>query len=165
MATFPAPRQILLEPGGYEDLDAVMAVMDDAFPPCFGERWSRSQVSGVLPLTGVRLLLAHDGDADSPIVGFALWRTISDESELLLLAVHTSAQGNGLGRALLEDFAEQAQADGAMRLHLEVRDGNPANHLYASEGFVVAGRRRDYYRGIDGERHDALTYVRMIAAE
>ncbi|MBW0145579.1 GNAT family N-acetyltransferase [Sphingomicrobium clamense] len=163
MATSPVPREILLEPGGWEDIDAVMAVMDDAFPPCFGERWSKSQIAGVLPLTGVRLLLAHDGGAEAPIVGFALWRTVSDESELLLLAVHTSAQGQGLGRALLEDFAEQAIADGATRLHLEVRDGNPANRLYASEGFDVAGRRRAYYRGVDGERHDALTYVRMVS--
>ena len=77
MATHPAPREILLEPGGYEDIDAVMAVMDDAFPPCFGERWSRSQVSGVLPLSGVRLLLAHDGGADAPIVG-ATTEAISD---------------------------------------------------------------------------------------
>ena len=165
MATHPAPREILLEPGGYEDIDAVMAVMDDAFPPCFGERWSRSQVSGVLPLNGVRLLLAHDGGADAPIVGFALWRTVSDESELLLLAVHTTAQGHGLGRALLEDFVEQAGADGATRLHLEVRDGNPANQLYSSEGFNVAGRRRDYYRGMEGERHDALTYVRTMSVQ
>lgn len=162
MATFPAPRPILLEPGGYEDIDAVMAVMNDAFPPCFGERWSRSQVTGVLPLQGVRLLIAHDGGAQAPIVGFALWRTVSDESELLLLAVHSSVQGNGIGRALLEDFVEQAQAYGASRLHLEVRDGNRANSLYASEGFAVAGRRRDYYRGLQGERHDALTYVRNV---
>ena len=162
MATYPAPREVLLEQGSYKDLDAVMAVMDDAFPPCFGERWSRSQVSGVLPLTGVRLLLVHDGGAEAPIVGFALWRTVSDESELLLLAVHPSAQRHGLGRVLLEGFATKAIADGATRLHLEVRDGNPANRLYASEGFTIAGRRRDYYRGRDGEQHDALTYVRMI---
>ena len=160
MATSPAPRQILVEPGGYDDLDAVMAVMEGAFPPCFGERWSKAQVTGVLPLTGVRMTVAHEGNHDSPVVGFAIWRTVSDESELLLIAVHPCAQGHGLGRAMLEDFIEQAEADGATRLHLEVRDGNPANALYASEGFTLAGRRRAYYRGVEGERHDALTYVR-----
>lgn len=157
MATSPAPRPILLADGDYEDIDAVMAVMDAAFPPCFGERWSKSQVTGVLPLTGVRLRLARDGSGPR---GFAIWRTISDESELLLIAVHPDAQGQGIGHALVEDFLVGAGREGAARLHLEVRDGNPAGRLYESFGFEQAGRRRAYYRGVDGVRHDALTYVR-----
>lgn len=107
-------------------------------------------------MKGVSLLLAeHSGGA----VGFALMRVIADEAELLLLAVDRQAQGKGVGSTMLDHFVAVARAGGASHLHLEVRDGNSAVALYDAAGFKPAGRRRDYYKGFDGERHDALTLV------
>ncbi|MGQ0661635.1 GNAT family N-acetyltransferase [Sphingosinicella sp.] len=145
--------------GGLADLPAVMAVMDDSFDPRFGEAWTASQCAGLLPLPGVWLALARNGDE---IVGFSLSRIIIDEAELLLLAVRHAQQGRGIGGALLADFASAAIARGAGRLHLEVRDGNLAARLYEQAGYSLAGRRRDYYLGVDGGRYDALTLMKKV---
>jgi ribosomal-protein-alanine N-acetyltransferase len=40
-----------------------------------------------------------------------------------------------------------------------VRDGNPAIHMYRHAGFSPIGRRRNYYRGLDGSQFDALTFA------
>ena len=130
--------------------------MTGAFQPCFGEAWTRSQCAGILPMSGVRLTLAEDRGG---VHGFSLARTVADEAELLLIAVDPGSQGRGIGLALLQDFIAHALSQGAHRLHLEVRDGNPAVQLYRDAGFVTAGRRRNYYRGPEGEHYDALTLV------
>ncbi|MGI8704214.1 MAG: ribosomal protein S18-alanine N-acetyltransferase [Sphingomicrobium sp.] len=147
---------VSLVAGGADDLDSVMSIMTAAFPACYGEAWTRSQCAGILPMTGVRLMLAQNG---ADVVGFSLHRTIADDSELLLLAVTPSARARGIGRHLLEHFIEDAKGNGAARIHLEVRDGNPAIRLYEAAGFVQSNRRRNYYRGRGGERFDALTFL------
>lgn len=146
---------IAIRSGGHDDLDGVVAVMDAAFDSRFGERWTRSQCAGILPMSGVDLRLAHD--ASARIIGFTLSRVVGDEAELLLLAVAPAFQKRGVGRTLLRDFVTRADHFGAHQLHLEVRDGNPALALYDSAGFDVAGRRPGYYHGPGGELHDALT--------
>jgi len=156
MSTAPVPpAPIVLAPGGVGDLDAVMAIMLGAFAAHFGEGWSKSQCAGILPLGGVTLTLARDPEGMAR--GFALVRAVADEAELLLLAVDRPSQGMGVGSELLRDFIRSEQAMGRTLLHLEVRDGNPAVALYERYGFRPIGRRRDYYRGIDGTRHDAVT--------
>lgn len=149
-------HDVRLRPGGHDDLDEVMRIMTAAFDPCFGEAWTRTQCAGILPLQGVGLTIA---EGDEGPCGFALVRRVADEAELLLLAVSPSKQRCGVGRALLRHFIDSARADGASRLHLEVRDGNPANALYLAHGFHPAGRRMAYYRGLGGERFDAITLV------
>ncbi|WP_051504305.1 ribosomal protein S18-alanine N-acetyltransferase [Sphingomonas jaspsi] len=149
-----APDMILLRAGHVEDLDAVMAIMNRSFDPCFGEAWTRSQCSGILPMPGVTLTIAA---LDGAPVGFALARTVLDESELLLLAVDPDHHGRGAGKALLEHFTGHSRSLGARHIHLEVRDGNTAIRLYQQAGYELVGRRRDYYKAQDGQRYDALT--------
>ena len=152
----PSPVHVRMRQGGVDDLDSVMRIMGAAFQPCFGEGWTRSQCAGILPMGGVTLIIAED---DSGVAGFALARAVADEAELLLIAVDPARQRSGIGDALLQDFIASARAAGARQLHLEVRDGNPAVELYRAAGFLPAGRRRNYYRGPGGERHDAVTLM------
>jgi ribosomal-protein-alanine N-acetyltransferase len=147
---------IRLLDGRLDDLGAVMRVMTDAFADRFGEAWTRSQCAGILPMSGVRLTLAHDG---TDVVGFSLYRTVAGDAELLLLAVSPKSRRQGVGRTLLVRFVEAARREGAEKIHLEVRDGNPAICLYESAGFEKANRRRNYYKGRDGDQFDALTFV------
>jgi ribosomal-protein-alanine N-acetyltransferase len=137
-------------------LDGVMSVMTAAFGDSYGEAWTRSQCAGILPMEGVTLVVATSG---ADLLGFALYRIVLDDAELLLLAVSPSAQGNGVGRKLLSQFVDDAKKKGASKIHLEVRDGNRAIRIYEAAGFAAAGRRRNYYRGADGRQHDALTFV------
>lgn len=148
---------VTLDQGGADDLDSVMTVMGGAFADRYGEAWTRSQCAGILSMSGVRLVLAHDDDGK--IVGFSLYRTVVDDAELLLLAVDPAAQRRGVGKTLLQGFIEDSRSRGADRIHLEVRDGNPAVQLYKAAGFEQANRRTNYYRGRGGGAFDALTFV------
>lgn len=160
MSSVPT-ETIRLVDGSSGDLPAVMTIMNAAFQPRFGEAWTRSQCAGILPMAGVSLILAQDNGNEQP-VGFSLFRTIADEAELLLLAVVPDHQGRGIGRLLLEQFVERARAAGANRVHLEVRDGNPAVRMYGLAGFRPAGRRSNYYRGSDGRQYDAITLAHAL---
>jgi len=149
----------IITDGDIRDLDAMMSVMDSSFDPMFGEAWTASQCAGLLPMPGVWLRLATERDH---VAGFALARVVGNEAELLLLAVTIEWQGRGIGRLLVQDFADTAAARGADKLFLEVRDGNPAVRLYKGFGFREIGRRPKYYTGRDGQVYDALTLQKSV---
>jgi ribosomal-protein-alanine N-acetyltransferase len=152
-----AASPISVSEGGILDLDAVMRVMEDSFDPSYGEAWTAPQCAGLMPMPGVWLSLARDGDG---VIGFALGRLVADEAELLLLGVKRASQRIGAGELLVQRFVSVARAKGAKRLHLEVRDGNHAVKLYARAGFSPVGRRKNYYTGRDGQIYDALTLAK-----
>jgi [ribosomal protein S18]-alanine N-acetyltransferase len=156
MATPALADEIRIEPGSPGQMDSVMSVMDRAFGKKFGEAWTRSQLSGILPMAGVFLMLARDG-ATGGVVGFSLFRTVADESELLLIAVLPSEHRRGIGTRLLDHFLDRAHRDKLARVHLEVRDGNPAIGMYRAAGFSPVGRRRNYYHATNGKTYDAIT--------
>ena len=148
-----------LRRGAAADLGVVEAIMADAFDPRFGEAWTRSQCTGVLALPGVWLMLA---ERDGRSAGFAMARVVLDEAELLLLAVRPGERRRGVGAALLRAVVDDARDRGVAQLHLEVRAGNEATHLYRAFGFAKVGERRRYYRGRDGDHFDAQTFRRAI---
>ena len=146
-----------------DDLDRIMAVMEAAFDPAFGEAWTRRQVGDSLTLPNTHYLLAGpDGGPPAegePAVGFALSRGAMDEEELLLIAVAPAYRGRGIGEGLLVRFIAEARARGAERLFLEMREGNPAESLYRRHGFTNIGRRRHYYRRGSAAPLDAITFA------
>jgi [ribosomal protein S18]-alanine N-acetyltransferase len=151
------PAGVRIAEGGLADLDAVMGVMRDSFDSAYGEAWTAPQCAGLLPMPGVWLSLAREGDR---VIGFALSRAVLGEAELLLLAVARPDQGRGIGALLLDRFVTLSREKGVEEVHLEVREGNPALHLYRRAGFREVGRRRNYYSGSDGRLFDALTLSR-----
>ena len=146
-----------------DDIDRIMAVMEAAFDPAFGEAWNRRQVEDALTMGNCHYrLIAPDGgapEAGEMAAGFFMSRTGFDEEELLLFAVDPAFRRRGLGESLLRSFADAARQRGARRLILEMRKGNPAEALYRRFGFGQIGERRDYYRVPDGGRIDALTFA------
>lgn len=134
---------------------AAMAIMADAFDPRFGEAWSARQLSSFTSLPGVVLIIAQ---VDAAYMGFALMRHVSDEAELMLIAVGNAWRKRGIGQALLENCISFARKGGIKRIHLEVRANNPAVDFYSSAGFENNHRRPAYYRGNDGTSYDALSY-------
>jgi ribosomal-protein-alanine N-acetyltransferase len=161
MATPALDANVRLRSGNSRDLDEVMLVMDAAFGSRYGEAWTRSQCAGILPMNGVSLVVARDMDSGEAI-GFSLSRTVADEAELLLIGVLPDRHRQGIGGKLLEDFVDRARDQGAGRVHLEVREGNPAAGMYRAAGFHPIGRRRNYYRAPDGTRFDALTFAQDL---
>lgn len=151
---------LALRVGGSADLPLVSALMADAFDPRFGEAWTPGQCLGVLSLPGVWLTLAERQDEPA---GFALTRRVADEGELLLLATGQRHRRRGVAAALLRGVMVQAAEAGVHLLHLEVRAGNPAVHLYRAAGFTKVGERRNYYRGNAGQMFDAHTYTTRLS--
>lgn len=149
-----------------DDLDKLMAVMDAAFDPAYGEAWTRRQVEDALLFGNTQFaLIAATGRPpldQEAAAGFFLSRTGFEEEELLLLGVAPQYRRLGLGRALLDWLERDAAARGATRLLLEMREGNPAEHLYRGFGFARIGRRPNYYRAPGGGRIDAITFERAI---
>lgn len=148
-----------LRHGGVADLAMVDRIMQATFDPRYGEAWTHNQCLGLLAMPGVWLTLA--GLHGEP-AGFALSRVVADEAELLLLATVPELRRRGVAVALLRSVATDARDRGAAKLHLEVREGNDAIKLYRAAGFAKVGERRHYYRGANGQAHDALTYSRHL---
>ena len=146
-----------------DDIDRIMAVMNTAFDPAFGEAWNRRQLEDALLIGNCHYLLigangdvpAHGADA----AGFSLSRHGFEEEELLLFAVAPEHRGQGLGQKLLARFAAEARMRGAQRLLLEMRQDNSAVRLYRQFGFAAIGQRPGYYRTPDGTRLDAITFA------
>lgn len=139
-----------------DHLDQIMAIMNAAFDPAYGEAWTRRQVEDSLLIGNSHYGLAMAGD---DCAGFYLARAGFDEVELLLLAVAPTYRRRGIGLRLLEDLTVSAKQKGAARLLLEMRKGNPAEHLYRKFGFSPIGERRDYYKLSNGMRADAITFA------
>jgi ribosomal-protein-alanine N-acetyltransferase len=113
----------------------------------------------VIGMPGTWLVIARCGDEAA---GFAMVRVVVDEAELLLIAVRPKFRRVGIARAVIEEVVRVARGNGALRLLLEMREGNPAQSLYSAAGFAEIGRRRGYYTGKDREVFDAVTLARPL---
>ncbi len=146
-----------------DDTDRIMAVMEAAFDPAFGEAWTRRQIEDALLLGTCHYgLMGADGQIAEPgaqVAGFSLSRTAYDEEELLLFAIVPQFRRQGLGGKLLSHFMEQARQRGMCRVLLEMRAGNSAEKLYRRAGFLPIGHRPNYYRCPDSSRIDAITFA------
>lgn len=138
-------------------------VLSELHRECFPDGWGVASMDEVLRSPGVYAILAADGESAA---GLALGRRIADEAELLTVGVAPAFRRRGLGFALVRAVASVVPL--ARKLHLEVAaDNPPALTLYRMMGFEQVGRRKDYYRRLDGRLVDALTFAiepRKIAA-
>ena len=146
-------------------LDALMAVMESGFDPYWREAWTRVQVRDSLEMPSTFLLLFDRegrGWREGEAAGFVLSRQALDEEELLLISVRPEERGRGLGRGLLEGYIDAAARRGVRRIFLEMRANNPASSLYRKAGFTPIGTRPRYYRTVDGQAIDAITFARRL---
>ena len=72
-----------------DTVDRIMAVMEAAFDPAYGEAWNRRQITDalVMPSTHALLIDRHGeemGDGPADPAGFVLTRAAPGEEELLL---------------------------------------------------------------------------------
>lgn len=115
--------------------------------------WSERSFEDALGPDYVARLLVDENDRP---LSWIVWRTVLDESELLLIGTAREAQRKGYARMLLTNALDEAKARGLSCMHLEVRAGNdPAARLYETSGFSIVGLRKGYYF-YDGRREDAL---------
>ncbi len=105
------------------------------------------------------------GECEGRILVYGVLMLAPGEAQILNLSVVPDSRRQGLGRALLRRFTEDAVRLGAEQLFLEVRVSNAAAiALYESEGFAPVGRRERYYptSGPEQLREDALVMRRAL---
>jgi [ribosomal protein S18]-alanine N-acetyltransferase len=119
------------------DAPAMAAIHSVSFPA--SEAWGADAIALQLALPGTFGFLDPDG-------GMILCRVAGDEAEILTFAVQAAIRRRGIGKRLLREAMATAAARGAVRIFLEVSEGNQAaRSLYKAAGFRAAGRRRVYY--------------------
>ena len=143
-------------------VDQIMAIMESAFDPQWGEAWNRRQVEDALLLPNTFAILNIDDGQDETATGFLVTRHAPGEEELLLIAVDPKYRRKGAAQKMLSKLMIDARSRGASRIFLEMRENNPAKELYLSVGFEPIGRRRAYYLLSNGNRMDAITYALSI---
>ena len=110
-----------------------------------GRSWGENSVKESFVAPRVTVLFGGQ-DEDTP-QGFAIWRDLGNEAELLTIGVVGAARRKGLGAALLEGAMAASRGAGAERFFLEVDAKNlEARALYEREGFSCVGERKAYYR-------------------
>jgi len=139
---------------GAHDVRLIAPILATAFDADYYEAWSVEQIVEALALPNTVLLGC---EMHSRHLGFALMRTLLDESELLLIALAGDARRRGLGSLLLTEVINLVREQGARRLFLEVRVNNFAAKFYEHQNFRVIGVRPNYYRKKDGKTVDAQT--------
>jgi ribosomal-protein-alanine N-acetyltransferase len=108
---------------------------------------------------------ARIGEREGRIVAYGVLMLSPGEAQVLNLSVVADARREGLGRALLRQFVDDARDLHADQVFLEVRASNtPAIGLYESEGFAPVARRVDYYPGASAgdPREDAIVMRRAV---
>jgi ribosomal-protein-alanine N-acetyltransferase len=108
---------------------------------------------------------ARIGERASRIVAYGVLMLAPGEAQILNLSVVPDARREGLGRALLRHFVDDARSLNAGQIFLEVRASNlAAIALYETEGFAPVARRVGYYPGAaaDAPREDALVMRRAL---
>ncbi|MBR2582601.1 MAG: ribosomal protein S18-alanine N-acetyltransferase [Oscillospiraceae bacterium] len=125
---------------------------------CFSLPWTREQLRGELPDERHEFLAA--ASADGRVLGYIGMMTVLDEGYISNVAVAPEARRRGIGRALVKEMLHLAEKRELSFVTLEVRAHNEsAIELYAGEGFLPVGLRRDYY---ERPREDALLMTRFF---
>lgn len=128
----------------------------------FDDAWSEAEVAALLaPPAGAGFIAeAPHNTSDttsSAVCGFIIGRFAADEGEILSVGVANSAKRQGLGHLLVATLVDQARSRATARVYLEVAaDNTPALALYRSLGFLLVGKRRNYYSRAGAAPIDAL---------
>jgi ribosomal protein S18 acetylase RimI-like enzyme len=91
-------------------------------------------------------LFAAVAEDENGVVGYQITTGSGGRAHLARLAVHPSAQGRGLGRALLEDLLARLARNGFLKLSVNTQSDNQASlRLYQRMGFVRTGEAYPVY--------------------
>jgi len=152
---------IRIRPLTAADLDAVLEIQSSSpeasqWPRAEYERMIPSELAASPAAPGPReapeapgrTIFLWGGESAGKLVAFLVVRKVSEEVEILNLAVTPAAPRRvGVGSRLVRHGLAEAKRDGARRAYLEVRESNRAAvAFYERLGFSCAGRRKQYYR-------------------
>lgn len=119
------------EPEAVELIGELNRLLDDLYHP--DDNHFRLDPEEVTGDRGIFVVVKVDGVAS----GCGALRVSDGRGEIKRMYVRPAAQGNGVGRVILERLIEHARASGISSLVLEMGDSQPAARaLYQSAGFA-----------------------------
>lgn len=143
------PVEVRLEPMREADLDAVLALEQQAYSHPWQHRHFADCLAG-----GYHAQLLKAGDT---LLGYFVAMEGFEEVHLLNLAVSPSHQRQGWARLLLDALVLWARGRNLQWVWLEARASNTrAVQVYKAHGFRYVGLRKQYYPANNGQREDAL---------
>lgn len=110
---------------------------------CFAEAWSEEMILEFISAGNHFFTAVENGR----VLGYIGISCILDEGYIANVAVYPEARKKGVGKALLERVFSLASDLGLSFVSLEVRESNSsAISLYEKTGFLVEGRRKNFYK-------------------
>lgn len=136
------------------DLDSMVAIEALGIE----DPWTRKQLAESIQNHRIRI-----AENETGIVGFLIYSTVLDESELLQVIVLPQYRRQGIGKSLMLDFFQELQTQRIKTCFLEVRKSNEkAQSLYLKLGFEPVGVRRNYYKTSTG-KEDAVIMSKELS--
>jgi [ribosomal protein S18]-alanine N-acetyltransferase len=133
--------------GDAQDLAVLCA---EALPP----GWPAHELAACCADANRAVLKASDG---AHVHGFLILQFAADEAEILAIAVAKGRRRLGCAASLLGDGIRACQNRFISCIYLEVAESNtPARKLYEKFGFLVIGRRENYYQKSSSAPETAL---------
>ena len=135
-----APRGMTIEPMTQGDLPAVLRIEGASFTTSWPANAFFNEIRDNK--------LAHYfiGRLGGHVVAYGGIWVILEDSHVTTIAVHPDYRGLKLGEEMLLKLLDEAIAQGASWITLEVRESNDvAQKLYRKYGFTTVSTRRGYY--------------------
>jgi len=133
---------------------------------CFHHPWNRLSFYAELIAENAHHLAVKQcsPQREKILIAYHFFRVITDEMEIMRIAVAPEHRGQGIAAMLLSAGLREAVGFGASVSFLEVRSSNTAAlALYKGQGFQQVGRRKGYYPENGGEnREDALILMKHL---
>jgi len=135
-----APKALVIEPMTQSDLTAVLRIEGLSF----STSWPSNAFSNEIHEN--KLAHYYIGRVGGQLVAYGGIWVILEDSHITTIAVHPHYRGRKLGEEMLIKLLDEAIAQGASWITLEVRESNDvAQKLYRKYGFTTVSTRRGYY--------------------
>lgn len=123
---------------------------------CFNDASSENAIATLFGM-GAFGVVAFD---ESTLCGAAYASDCAGDAELLRICVKKEYRGYGTGRRLITALHSDLRGSNVGSVFLEVRESNRAAiSLYSSEGYVITGKRKSFYKA---PTEDALLFTKKL---
>jgi len=139
-----------------QDVPRILEIFNESVSPV----WTQDTIQGELEKNDSLFLVAvKSTEKQVPcVVGFAVFRQVGDDGELLQIATCKTARRKGVADKLMCAVLDYSTQKKYESIHLEVRFSNkPAINLYEKHGFKTVRIRKDYYTS---PTEDAIVMVK-----
>ena len=134
-------QQLIVREMREEDLPQVAAIEQQVF----SRPWTRQDFCDSLRMKDTKYLTARLADT-LEIIGYCGYYQSFEEAEIVNVAVKPTHRRQGTANYMLKCLIEAGKGQGVRTFVLEVRVSNEAAiRLYQQNGFVLAGRRKEFY--------------------